>query len=255
MNFLIFSLLLITAINLAGLLWAYTRQSDHATDLIYGSSFFLTTLLLYLYQGDFSFTKSLLTLMICSWGARLALFLFRRIKNMKKDDRFDNMRPSFAKFAGFWFLQTITIFIVLLPVIFFLDSTPTLTQFSFLSLIGFVIWAAGFAIETIADQQKNTFRNNATNKGQFIKTGLWKYAQHPNYSGEILCWIGVFVYVIPALQGWGWISILSPLWISFMLIKVSGIPFLIKSSEKKYGHLTAYQVYKKTTPRLFPGVY
>ena len=110
-------------------------------------------------------------------------------------------------------------------------------------------------IETIADQQKFAFRQNSANDGQFIQTGLWKRVQHPNYLGEILCWIGVFVCAIPSLENWEWLAIISPIWITFLLVFVSGIPLLQKASQKKYGSLKSYQTYQKNTPLLIPFLY
>ena len=245
-----FSILTIVLINLIGLIWAYTRQSDKLTDLIYGMSFFIMTMFSFLNKGDYSFPKILLTVMISLWSLRLAIYLFLRINKIKKDARFDVMRKQFKRLARFWFLQTVTILIIALPVIIFLAKDGV--SLGVISWIGASIFFIGFCIEAIADNQKFRFKNNLATKDTFISSGLWKYSRHPNYFGEILCWIGVFLYGMPFLAGWEWLAILSPLWIIFLLVKVSGIPLLEKSADKKYGGDESYERYKKETPVLVP---
>ncbi len=249
---LTFSILTIVLINLIGLIWAYTRQSDKLTDLIYGVSFFIMTMFSFLNKGDYSFPKILLTGMISLWSLRLAIYLFQRIQKIKRDERFDVMRKQFKRLARFWLLQTVTILIIALPVIIFLAKDEV--SLGIVSWIGASIFFIGFFIETIADRQKFQFKNDPANNGKFISSGLWQYSRHPNYFGEILCWIGVFLYVMPFLVGWEWVAILSPLWITFLLVKVSGIPLLEKSADKKYGGHAGYQRYKKETPVLVPFI-
>ena len=108
---------------------------------------------------------------------------------------------------------------------------------------------------TIADQQKFTFRNNPNNHGQFVNVGVWRYSQHPNYFGEMLCWFGVFMMTIPYIEQWDLIGIVSPLWIIILLRFISGIPLLQRGAEKRYGHLSSYQQYRKKTALLIPFVY
>lgn len=246
---LIQSILIVFAINALGLLWCYSQQSDKVTDLFYSLSFIILTGFLWFQQAD-NLTHHLLLIMITLWGFRLGAYLFKRIHVMKKDARFDQMRKRFIAIAGFWFLQASSILILVIPVIVTFNKTTIQTHP--IHLIGFLIWAIGLLIETIADQQKFSFRQNKTNEGSFIQSGLWKWLQHPNYLGEILCWIGVFIVAIPSLEGWEWLAVVSPIWISILLIFISGIPFLQKASQKKYGHLETYQQYKKTTPLIFP---
>ncbi|MBN1168892.1 DUF1295 domain-containing protein, partial [Candidatus Woesebacteria bacterium] len=117
---------------------------------------------------------------------------------------------------------------------------------------GIMIWILGLIIEAVADQQKFTFKNNPKNKGRWIDTGLWKYSRHPNYFGEMFLWWGVFVFAIPFLNGLAWITILGPLYISFILIFVSGIPLLEKRYDEKYAVNEDYQNYKKATSLLIP---
>ncbi|MFT5645829.1 MAG: steroid 5-alpha reductase family enzyme [Aureispira sp.] len=249
---LIESILTVIIINAIGLIWGYTQQSDKATDLFYSLSFAALTGVLWFAEAD-SLMHHLLFGMILLWSFRLGSYLFKRIHAIGKDDRFDQMRKQFIRFASFWLLQALSVLILSIPILIIFQKSNI--EFVPMHLLGIGLWAFGLSIETIADQQKFAFRQNSTNDGQFIQTGLWKRVQHPNYLGEILCWIGIFVCAIPSLENWEWLAIISPIWITFLLVFVSGIPLLQKASKKKYGSLKSYQIYQKNTPLLIPFLY
>ena len=118
--------------------------------------------------------------------------------------------------------------------------------------IGLIIWFIGFAFEVIADEQKRRFRNNPDNKGQFITTGLWSISRHPNYFGEIIIWIGMAIISLPVLLGWQYATLVSPIFVTLLLTRVSGVNLLEKSADKKWGNLGTYQSYKSKTALLIP---
>lgn len=238
MNILIYSLTVIFFIQIFFFMLAALFKTDKVTDLAYGSTFALLSIL-YL---DFEIQKIILTFMIFVWGIRLSSYLFIRIVNTGKDSRFDSIREKFFSFLGFWTLQAISIFIIMLPGLFFYSKTNP----DFFS-IGFVIWLIGFLIEAVSDHQKYRFKKKE--KG-FISSGLWRYSRHPNYFGEILCWIGVYVFVLPSLIAWENIGILSPIFITVLLVFISGIPILEKQHGLKYGK--KYAEYKRKTSMLLP---
>ena len=119
-------------------------------------------------------------------------------------------------------------------------------------MVGFVLWAAGFAVEVVADQQKSRFRADPANRGRFISTGLWSRSRHPNYFGEILLWIGVSVIALPVLQGWQWVGLVSPVFVAALITRVSGVPLLEAKAEATWGGQPDYEAYKQTTPVLVP---
>lgn len=248
-----FSSVLLNALGLALLIQlvmfipAYFFRTDKLTDLSYGLTFIILALIALL-SNSASFTKILLFAMILAWGLRLVIYLFIRIRKIKKDSRFDKIRTNFIKFLGFWVLQGITVWVVMLASLLFFYSENV--SFSVLSLVGFLTWAYGILIEGIADHQKFTFKNNPVNRGSWIQTGLWKYSRHPNYFGEMLCWSGIFIYAIPALSASViniFIGLVSPLFIIFMLRFVSGVPKLEKIDDEKYRGNPEYKIYKKRT--------
>jgi len=222
-------------------------------------------------QNDITDLKLILFLMILIWGLRLGIYLFIRINKIKKDDRFDEIRTNPIRFLSFWVLQGITVFVALYPALYFFQlmagiPSPAVPggiliigdRFTIptLSLFGFFVWLIGISIEAIADQQKFAFKNNSINKGKWVNIGLWKYSRHPNYLGEILCWVGIYIYTFPSLPYIVRIlGLLSPLSIITLLLFVSGIPKLEEKADKKWGSNKDYQEYKKKTAVLIPYIY
>jgi steroid 5-alpha reductase family enzyme len=116
--------------------------------------------------------------------------------------------------------------------------------------LGLLIWIAGFAIEVISDRQKSAFRHR--HPGRFVDTGLWAWSRHPNYFGEIVLWTGIAVIASSTLRGWQWVTLVSPVFVLFLLTRVSGIPMLEKRADERWGDDAAYQRYKENTPVLVP---
>ncbi|CAN0432763.1 unnamed protein product [Ascophyllum nodosum] len=118
------------------------------------------------------------------------------------------------------------------------------------------LFAAGLAVEAIADYQKFVFKNNPDNKGKFMDTGLWALSRHPNYLGEIGVWWSLLGVALPVLIGPGQVALglSSPVFITSLILYVSGVPLLERQHDKKYGDDPRYQEYKKNTPLLVPDV-
>jgi len=246
------SFLLILLIQVSFAVFALSFRTDKLTDLSYGLTFIANTIFFYLLLPSFSLPLFLILLAVSLWGLRLSLFLFIRILSIKQDKRFDSIRTQPLKFASFWLLQTVTIFTVSLPVT-LLFSLPHQPSLSTPSLIALLLWLTGFLIETIADQQKYHFKKQSENKNKWISHGLWRYSQHPNYFGEILSWWSIFFFAsfyLPLPQIF--LSLLSPIYITSLIIFFSGIPPLQKKYKKKYAKNKTYQRYHQKTSLLIP---
>lgn len=227
---------------------AYWQQTEHFYDLT-GSLSYATVALLALWAADAHPRAWLLAVLICLWCARLGSFLFRRVRRDGKDGRFDDIKPDWSRFLLAWTLQGLWVFMTLLAALIAMtDSQPA--SLDFWALIGAGIWLGGFAIEAIADAQKSAFRANPANRGRFIDTGLWAWSRHPNYFGEILLWIGICVIAIPSFNGWQWLGLLSPLFVAWLITRISGIPMLEKRADEKWAGQSDYVQYKATTPIL-----
>ena len=246
--------LLIVVLNGLGFLWAFTRKTESLTDLIYSVSFIAVACLGFFRLTEADTGQAIVFSLITLWAGRLGIYLFRRIHAMGKDDRFDEMRESATSLGGFWFFQALTILIVSLPFIFYLNRGLAPENLTF-TYVGAGIWLAGFLMETVADLQKFNFKQNPANKGKFMRGGLWNFVQHPNYLGEMLVWIGIFVACLPGIRGPEWIGILSPLWVIVILIFVSGIPMLQESWSEKYGDDPEFITYQGKTKKLAPFLF
>jgi steroid 5-alpha reductase family enzyme len=118
-----------------------------------------------------------------------------------------------------------------------------------------LVWAFGFGVEATADAQKSRFRANPENRGKSIQTGLWARSRHPNYLGEIVLWVGVAIISLPILRGWEWIALISPLFVTVLLTRISGVPILEKRADEKWGGQEDYEAYKERTPVLIPRLF
>lgn len=237
------------AIQIFFFIFAASFKTDKVTDLSYGLTFILIAAY-FLVTNETTTSNILLASMVIVWGLRLAAYLFIRILRTKTDMRFDGIRESFSKFAGFWTLQGLSVWAISLPTIYFLNSAPS--ELTTLSYIGLAVWTMGILIEAIADQQKFVFKNNKDNKDKFIKSGLWGISRHPNYLGEMLLWWGIFIYTLPIISGWGYLTIFGPIFITVLLLFVSGIPKLEKSYDERFGKTAEYKKYKEEVGVLFP---
>lgn len=254
MNPFALSAIAAVAVNAAFFAYAAARKTDVVTDLSYSLSFLIVCLVL-LAQGAESGLAALVPALLTSvWAVRLGAYLFGRIRKTKVDHRFDGMRDKPLKFAKFWILQALAVFVILLPVSASAASqatSPTAPRsLGAWEFLGVALWLAGFLIEVIADAQKSAFkRSGATG---FIASGLWRYSRHPNYFGEALLWWGLLVYAVPALSGALWVAALGPAFITVLLLFVSGIPLLEKEADRKYGDDPAYREYKRRTSVFVP---
>lgn len=225
-------------------------QTEKYYDLVGGISYITITSVLLLATPNVSVNGWIAGFMVILWSARLATFLFKRVLNAG-DGRFDDIKVNPPRLLLTWTLQGFWVALVASGawIVITSEKQPGLT---WISIIGIVIWLFGFLLEVIADSQKSAFKKDPANAGQFIDVGLWSHSRHPNYFGEIVLWTGMFIFAIPHLSGGQWIAILSPVFTTFLLAKVSGIPMLEKRADTKWGGQAEYEAYKERTPVLIP---
>lgn len=232
---------------------AFKAQTEKYYDLAGALTYISITVLLVLLTPAVDARGLLLAAMVVAWAVRLGSFLFRRVHRHGKDDRFDELKPSFFRFLNTWTLQGLWV-VLTAAAAWIAITSATRVELDGWALAGLLVWAAGFGIEIVADHQKNRFKADPANKGKFISTGLWSKSRHPNYFGEIVLWIGVLLVAVPVLEGWQWVALLSPAFVALLLVKGSGIPPLEKKADRKWGGQADYEAYKRKTPVLVPGV-
>ncbi|XP_029450881.1 uncharacterized protein LOC115087617 [Rhinatrema bivittatum] len=191
------------------------------------------------------------TWLVTLWGLRLGAFLFLRILRAGHDRRFNYVRGNPRTFFIYWTVQGVWVFLTLLPTM-ILNLEKHNKPLGMRDYLGWCTWAVGFIMEAVADQQKWNFQRDPANMGKFIQSGLWAYSRHPNYLGEILHWLGLFISASSVFQGAQHICAISPLFVWFMLNNVTGIPVLERQAMKKWGNALAFQQYLKNTPVLWP---
>lgn len=250
MTAILVSLGIALAVNGVFFAVAAARRTDVVTDLSYSLTFAVLAVVL-LFTGAAEPIQLVASLLVVVWAVRLGTYLFRRIMRMKVDHRFDGMRDDPLRFARFWLLQAITVAVVMLPVTYLLDrdDPPGIGAWS---IAGAAVWLVGLLVEAIADAQKSAFKAKAENRDRFVASGLWRYSRHPNYFGEMLVWWGLFLYTVPVLHGAAFAVVAGPVFITLLLLFVSGIPPLERSAEEKYGNDPAYREYKRRTSILVP---
>ena len=246
-----YAVLYIFLIHLLIFVPSYFFQTEKFFDLTGTISYVLSVLFIFFKSNtveSINLGSLALSSFIIIWSLRLGTFLFLRIKKEGKDRRFNEIKKSFS-----WFFMTFSLsgMWVTICSICALTGIANGIIFSSTTIIGIIIFIIGFTIEIIADSQKTKFRANDDNKDKFISSGLWKYSRHPNYLGEIILWLGISLISFSSLEGFQYITLISPIFTYLLLVNVSGINFLEKSGKKKWGHLESYKKYLKETPRLF----
>jgi steroid 5-alpha reductase family enzyme len=217
-----------------------------------GSITYITVIVLSLLISPFKdFRSFLILILVTIWALRLGIYLYKRIKRVGEDRRFRELKNSFPRFLLTWTLQGLWVTFSLAAALVVITSENRV-DFDIFAAVGIILWLFGFAIEVIADNQKRLFKADPNNNDKFISNGLWSWSRHPNYFGEIVLWIGIAVVALPVLSGWTFATLISPVFVTILLTKISGIPMLEKRADEKWGGQSDYEKYKKNTSILVP---
>lgn len=245
---------------LAGIMFIFTtvnfilalllKRNDIA-DISWGLGFIVICGFFY-WTTELTQATKVLFILIALWGARLAIYLFFRNIQKGEDFRYANWRKEWGKhfiwrsFLQVFLLQTAIMMVISAPIIIasFYGSQNSLGS---IQGIAVGLFAIGWCYETVADIQLYQFKRKK--KQGILTTGLWKYSRHPNYFGELIVWWSIWLFVLPVT--YGWLGIISPLLLTFLLFRVSGVPML----EEKYKENSDYQLYVKNTASIIPFVY
>lgn len=238
-------------INWLAFIPSNAAQTEKYYDLTGSITYTVVTLAAVILSGDLDARALIVAAMVLGWTARLGIFLYRRIQREGKDTRFDEIKMSPLRFLSAWTIQGLWVLLTAAAALAIITSSER-EDLGLLAYVGIVVWLVGFAIEVIADRQKSAFKQDPANEGRFIATGLWAWSRHPNYFGEITLWAGIAIMAIPILSGWRWVVLVSPVFVTLLLTRVSGIPMLEKRADKRWGDEAAYQRYKASTPVLIP---
>lgn len=239
------------AINWIAFVPSYLARTEHYYDLTGSATYITVTVLALVLSDDIDARSVLIAVLIGLWALRLGSFLFARVRADGKDGRFDTIKQDWALFFRTWSLQGLWVTVTLAAAVAAITSGHK-ADFGVLAIIGTLVWVVGFGFETVADQQKSAFRSDPANDGRFITSGVWAWSRHPNYFGEITLWLGIAIIAIPAFHGWQWVGLISPVFVTALLTKISGLPLLERRSDRRWGGEAAYEEYKAKTPVLVP---
>ncbi len=199
-----------------------------------------------------SLNHIVITSLVTIWGCRLTFHIFRRNKGKGEDWRYEEWRKLWGKWAvirayvSVYLTQAIFMFIIALPII-YVNSHDVSTLGFYLLSAGLTIWVIGYFFESVGDRELRDFRANPKNKGKVMSSGLWRYTRHPNYFGEATMWWGVWIISMASLP-FQWGLVISPATITFLLVKISGIPLL----ERKMMKDKMYRTYAARTSIFIP---
>lgn len=229
---------------------SFLKKRNDVADVAWGLGFVLMTWTSYFLSGDSGVRGILVGILVSVWGLRLAWHIHARNKGKAEDYRYLAWRKEWGKwfylrsYFQVYLLQGLFLFLIVLPVLLINKSTGT--ALGLLDIVGVVVWLLGFYFEAVGDAQLARFIKDPANKGKLMQSGLWAYTRHPNYFGEVTQWWGIWIIAL-SVSG-GWLAIIGPITITFLILKVSGIPML----ERKMEENPDFAEYKRKTSVFIP---
>jgi steroid 5-alpha reductase family enzyme len=233
------------------------KKNNGLIDIFWGIGFLWISTWSMSFDASVLMPRILLNSLVWIWGLRLSGYLFLRNWDKPEDFRYREWRKDWGKnwiiqsILKIYVLQGLLLALISFP-IYWINTHATLPGFlnsfglPFIFIFGATLSFLGIVVETIADLQKSNFKKKPSNAGKICKDGLWSISRHPNYLGEILMWSGIGIAALVFRQGY--LGLIGPLSIIFLLYRVSGVPLL----EAKMKDNSEFQAYVKTTGAIFP---
>ena len=225
------------------------KRNDIA-DIVWGTGFIVIAGTALISSEAITPRALLVFFLVLAWGTRLAAHIYLRNLGKPEDARYRKWREDWGNhaviraFLEVFLLQGMLMLVISVPILYIIASGDHLLRW--LDLAGASVWLAGFLFEAIGDYQLIRFKKIPSSKGKIMTEGLWSWTRHPNYFGEVTLWWGI--YLMALSLPFGWATIIGPLTITFLIVKVSGIPLL----EKKYEGKPEFEEYKRRTSAFFP---
>lgn len=253
----LFGLSLFVVLGFMTLVWIFYRFNKNAgiVDLAWAFSFIITLGISYQFGEAPFISKALLIVLVFPWAFRLFWHLTERFNFKVEDPRYTKIRenwggdPSGLKFLGMFLTQGVLVAVISLP--FYIIASDWTLDVGIFSIIGFIVAIISFFGESIADKQLRVFKKNPDNRGRICDRGLWSMTRHPNYFFEWMFWVGIFIFALDS--DYGYLAIISPAIMYYLLRYLSGIPMLeayMARSKKE-----AWEIYKARVPEFFPRIF
>ena len=243
----LYALLVFGAIGwLVGLL----KEDVSIVDSMWSVMFLIAAIVYVLNANPFGPRAALIVVLVAIWAARLSVYITARNHGKGEDYRYKRIRANNSPNFGFkslyivFGLQGFLAWIISLPL---LAAATGQTQVGLFDYAGIALWLVGFTFEAVSDYQLARFKSRSNSNREVFRSGLWRYTRHPNYFGNFCIWWGFYLIAVGA---GGWWSIVSPVLMSFLLLKVSGVAMLERDiADRRPG----YRDYVMTTNAFFPG--
>jgi len=242
---------ILTASTLVWMISVRLRDASVA-DICWGLGFVLLAWLYCFLSPTLTPRSWLVAALMTLWGTRLSVHISRRNRGNEEDPRYQAMRASHGQ--AFWWRSLFTVFWLQGAILWFV-GLPLLVAvraaqpaaLTAVDALGMFLFAVGFGFESVGDYQLDRFRAEPSNRGSVLDTGLWRYTRHPNYFGDATLWWGMYAFA--AVTPNGWLTVLSPALMTFLLTRVSGVTLL---EQRLKASKPGYRAYLARTPAFFP---
>ncbi len=229
---------------------SWMKKRNDVADVAWGLGFVLMAWTSFFLWGDAGTRGLVVCILVSIWGMRLAAHIHARNKGRTEDYRYLAWRKEWGawfyprSYVQVYLLQGALLYLVVLPVVVINASRGIVLGIG--DAIGIMVWLCGFYFEAVGDAQLARFMANPQNKGKLMQSGLWAYSRHPNYFGEVTQWWGLSLVALSVPNGL--YGIIGPLTITFLILKVSGVPLL----EKKMAENPQFAEYQRRVSMFFP---
>ena len=226
------------------------KKRNDVADVAWGLGFVTITWVSFFINNNADIRVLIINSLVTIWGVRLAYHIHKRNKGKTEDYRYLAWRNEWGKwfyirsFFQVYILQGLFLFMIASPVL--QISKYSASGLGYLDYVGIAVWIVGFLFESVGDAQLKNFIGNPANKGKLMREGLWQYTRHPNYFGEVTQWWGIWIVCLSVANGAYFI--IGPLTITYLILKVSGVPML----EKKMEENPEFAEYKRQTSVFIP---
>ena len=231
-------------------LWALAIKNNGIVDIFWAFNFLVIAVIIWLLADGFEQRKNIVCGLAALWALRLTTYLAIRVGGHIKveEGRYKQLRLEWNDTKFFFFFQMQAFSNVMLSIPFFVIALNPSPEISIVEYSGAGMWLISIIGEGVSDFQLAQFKKNPANKGKVCESGLWNYSRHPNYFFQFMIWVSVLIFALPS--PYGWISIICPLSIGYLIFKVTGIPMTEEQAVRSKGEL--YKEYQRTTSAFVP---
>ena len=243
--------LLILGLMIVLWLVSLALKNSSIVDIFWGTGFVIVTWLIFFLTPDGFLPRKILTILLVTiWGLRLSIHILLRNWGKPEDFRYQKWRQESG---SIWWLKSFFQVFLLQGFLMWIISTPiiaaeisSVSPLGFLDYLAVIVWGVGFFFETAGDYQLKKFKSDPANKGKVLDSGVWRYSRHPNYFGDAFQWWGFYLL---ALSAGAWWAVFSPVIMTLLLLKVSGVALLEKSLKETKPQ---YKEYMEATSAFVP---